>query len=103
VGSPRHVGHLAASLSLLEGQLVPALEVHYLGARTTLAGARASSHALAGLTLQVRPRATPRLELLARVGNLFDTEYSDPGGEEHRQDLLTRDGRTAWLSVRLRF
>lgn len=103
VGSPRHVAHLATSLSLLEGQFVPGLEVYYLGARPTLAGAQAADHALAGLTLQVRPRAVPRLELLAKVGNLFDTEYSDPGGEEHRQDLLMRDGRTAWLSVRFRF
>jgi outer membrane receptor protein involved in Fe transport len=103
VGSPRHVAHLATSLSLLEGQLVPGLEVYYLGARPTLAGAQAADHALAGLILQVRPKAAPRLELLARVGNLLDTEYPDPGGEEHRQDLLVRDGRTAWLSVRLRF
>ena len=103
VGSPRHVAHVAASLSLLEGQLVPGLEAYYLGGRPTLAGAQAAAHALAGLTLQVRPRAVPRLELLAKVGNLFDTAYSDPGGEEHRQDLLMRDGRAAWLSARLRF
>lgn len=103
VGSPRHVAHLATSLSLLEGQLVPGLEVYYLGARPTLAGGQAADHALAGLTLQVRPKAVPRLELLAKVGNLLDREYSDPGGEEHRQDLLMRDGRTAWLSVRFRF
>jgi outer membrane receptor for ferrienterochelin and colicins len=103
VGSPRHVAHAAASLPLLGGQLVPALEVHYLGARTTLAGAQASAYTLAALTVQVRPRTIPRLELQGRVGNVFDTDYSDPGGEEHRQDLLMRDGRTAWLSVRLRF
>jgi len=103
VGSPRHVAHLATSLSLLDGQLVPGLEVHYLSERTTLAGAQAAAHALAGLTLQVRPKAAPRLELLAKVGNLLDAEYSDPGGEEHRQDLLMRDGRAAWLSVRFRF
>ena len=103
MGSPRHVAHLATSLSLLDGQLVPGLEVHYLARGTTLAGAQTAAHALAGLTLQVRPKAAPRLELLAKVGNLLDTEYSDPGGEEHRQDLLMRDGRAAWLSVRFRF
>lgn len=103
VGSPRHVAHLALSLSLASGQLVPGLEAHYLGARTTLAGGEAGAHALAGLTLQVRPKAIPRLELVGRVGNLFDASYADPGGEEHRQDLLVRDGRTAWLSVGFRF
>jgi outer membrane receptor for ferrienterochelin and colicins len=103
VGSPRHVAHLTTSLSLLEGQFVPGLELYYLGSRPTLAGAQAAAHGLAGLSLQVRPKAAPHLELLAKVGNLLNAEYSDPGGEEHRQDLLMRDGRTAWLSVRLLF
>jgi iron complex outermembrane receptor protein len=103
VNSPRHVGHAAASLSLLGGRLVPGLEVHYLGSRPTLAGGETGSYTLAALVLQARPRAGSRLELLAKVGNLFDTVYADPGGEEHRQDILARDGRMAWASVRVRF
>jgi outer membrane receptor for ferrienterochelin and colicins len=103
VNSPRHVGHVAMSLSLLDGRLVPGLEVHYLGPRTTLAGAEVDSYTLASLVLQARPKPGSRLEVLAKVGDLFDTAYSDPGGEEHRQDVLARDGRTAWLSVRFRF
>jgi iron complex outermembrane receptor protein len=103
VNSPRHVAHLATSLSLLDGRLVPGLEMRYLGARTTLAGAEAGDRTLAALTLQVRPKPDSRLELLAKVANLLDTAYSDPGGEEHRQDLLPMDGRTVWLSVRFRF
>ncbi len=103
VNSPRHVGHLSTSLSLLGGRLVPGLEVHYLGSRATLAGAETGSYTLAGLVLQARPQTGSRLELLARVGNLFDTTYFDPGGEEHTQDVLAGDGRTAWVSVRFRF
>jgi iron complex outermembrane receptor protein len=103
VNSPRHVAHVGASLSLLGGRLVPGLEVHYLGSRATLAGTGTGAYTLAALVLQARPRAGSRLELLARVGNLFDTAYSDPGGEEHTQDVLARDGRTAWVSVRFRF
>jgi outer membrane receptor protein involved in Fe transport len=61
------------------------------------------SYTLASLVLQARPNPGSRLELLAKVSNLFDTAYSDPGGEEHVQDILARDGRTAWLSVRFRF
>ena len=65
VNSPRHLAHLATSLSLLDGRLVPGLEVHYLGPRTTLAGAEVDSYTLASLTLQARPKAGSRLELLA--------------------------------------
>ena len=103
VNSPRHVGHVAMSLSLLGARLVPGLEVHYLASRPTLAGGETGSYTLAGLVLQARPRAGSRLEMLAKVGNLFDTQSFDPGGEEHRQDVLARDGRTAWASVRFRF
>jgi iron complex outermembrane receptor protein len=103
VNSPRQVAHVGASLSLLGGRLVPGLEVHYLGSRATLAGAETGSCTLAGLVLQARPQAGSRLELLARVANLLDTQYGDPGGEEHVQDVLARDGRTAWFSVRFRF
>jgi outer membrane receptor for ferrienterochelin and colicins len=102
-GSPRHVGHLAMSLSLLRGRLVPGLDVQYLGSRPTLAGGDSGSYTLAGLVLQARPQAGSRLELLARVGNLFGSEYFDPGGEEHVQDVLARDGRSAWVNVRFRF
>jgi outer membrane receptor for ferrienterochelin and colicins len=102
-GSPRHVGHAAVSLSLLGGRLVPGLEVHYLGSRPTLAGGETGSYTLGGLVLQAWPQAGSRLELLARVGNLFDSESFDPGGEEHVQDVLARDGRSAWVSVRFRF
>jgi len=103
VNSPRHLAHLATSVSLLGGRLSPGLELHYVGARATLSGADASAYTLTSLTLQLRPVRDGRLELLARVANLFDTAYSDPGGEEHVQDLLARDGRTAWLSARFRF
>ena len=103
VNSPRHVAHVAMSHSFLEGRLVPGFEVHYLGPRPTLSGAEVGSYTLAGVILQARPKPGSRLELLAKVGNLFDTAYFDPGGEEHQQDVLARDGRTAWLSVRFRF
>jgi outer membrane receptor for ferrienterochelin and colicins len=103
VNSPRHVARLGASLPLFDGQLVPSLEVRYVGARATFTGARADSYTLANLTLQIRPTALKHLELQAKVSNLSDAVYADPGGEEHRQDTLPQDGRTAWVSVRFRF
>ena len=101
--SPRHLAHLATSLSLVDGRVAPGLELRHVGTRATLAGAEAGSYTLASLTLRIRPEADSRLELFGRVDNLFDTTYADPGGEEHQQDVLARDGRTAWLSVRYRF
>jgi outer membrane receptor for ferrienterochelin and colicins len=39
------------------------------------------------------PDLVRRLGLTAGVYNLFDTRFSDPGSEEHRQDALLQDGR----------
>jgi hypothetical protein len=94
---------VAASLSLAGGRVAPGLEMRYLGPRTTLSGAEAKSYTLTDVVLLLRPHATGRVELMAKVSNVFDDAYSDPGGEEHVQDLLARDGRTAWFSVRFRF
>jgi outer membrane receptor protein involved in Fe transport len=82
---------------------VPSLEVRYFGSRPTIGGARVGSCTLANLGLQVRPSSLKRFEVLAKLSNLSDAAYADPGGAEHRQDVLAQDGRTAWLSVRYRF
>jgi iron complex outermembrane receptor protein len=103
VNSPAHLAHVAASFSLAGGRVAPGLEMRYLGPRTTLGGVEAKSYTLTDVVLLLRPQATGRFELLAKVSNVFDRAYSDPGGEEHVQDLLARDGRTAWVSVRFRF
>jgi outer membrane receptor for ferrienterochelin and colicins len=36
----------------------------------------------------------PGLSLSAHVGNLFDSDYAYPGGDEHRQNVIAQDGRT---------
>lgn len=103
VGSPRHLGALSASLALADSQVLPGLAVRHVGERPTFSGQGAGSHTLADLTLLCRPRAVKGLELAVRVRNLFDSAYGDPGGEEHVQDLITQDGRTFRLDVRLTF
>jgi hypothetical protein len=40
-----------------------------------------------------------RLRLLAAVRNLFDTAYSDPASEEHRQAVIPQDGLTARVGL----
>lgn len=43
------------------------------------------------------------MELIGLVANLFDVDYSDPGSEEHIQDLLAQNGRDVRLKLRYRF
>jgi outer membrane receptor protein involved in Fe transport len=48
-------------------------------------------------------RLPGRLEASAKVDNLFDRRYGDPGREEHVQDLLFQDGRTFRVELLWRF
>jgi iron complex outermembrane receptor protein len=102
-GSPRHVGYLGVSAAWIDDQLVSSLELRYVGERPALEDVNIAAYARFDVTLLVRPRFAPRWELQCKVTNLLDTNYADPGGNEHRQRALWQDGRTAWAGLRLRF
>jgi iron complex outermembrane receptor protein len=41
--------------------------------------------------------------LSASVYNLFNNQYSDPGGQEHLQDLIQQNGRAFQIKAAWRF
>lgn len=51
----------------------------------------------------LQPKAPHGLELSGSAYNLFDTKYSDPGGDEHKQDSIEQDGRTFRVKLTYRF
>lgn len=75
--------------------------------RLTVLDTRTASFTLAGAVLRSAPGAIRlgRGELAAslRIGNLFDTVYSTPGGYEHVQKGIRQDGRHAVLRLEGRF
>ncbi|HET9822392.1 MAG TPA: TonB-dependent receptor, partial [Burkholderiaceae bacterium] len=72
------------------------LQWQVIGARYTVAGTRMPSHALVDATLNWAPAGRP-WTLAASIFNLFDRAWADPGGAEHVQDTLARDGRIVEL------
>ena len=98
VNSPRHLAKLNYSAPVWGDSLRTGLELQYTGSRKTLAGGTASSHLLTNLTL-LNESLAKNLELSATIYNLFDKRYSDPGGEEHVQDLIAQDGRNYRLKL----
>jgi len=98
VNSPRHLVKLNSSLPVWGDRLRTGLELQYTGGRKTLAGGIANGHLLANLTL-LSEQLTKNLELSATLYNLFGTRYSDPGGQEHVQDLIAQDGRSYRLKL----
>jgi iron complex outermembrane receptor protein len=57
---------------------------------------------LTNLTL-LGERLAENLDLSASIYNLFDKRYSDPGAQEHVQDLIAQDGRSYRFKLNYRF
>jgi iron complex outermembrane receptor protein len=100
VNSPRQVASASVTMPLGAGNL--GVFARHLGQRPTLDGATAPAYTVFGATLLARPFSN-RVVMMAQIQNLFNVSYADPGGEEHAQDLIARDRRTARLGLRYRF
>ena len=90
--APRSLLKLHSSAPLPWPGAVVALEWQRVGERLSLLGATLPAHQVTGLTLRLAPMGRS-WSMTAGVSNAFNTRYADPGGPEHSQDLLARDGR----------
>jgi iron complex outermembrane receptor protein len=100
--SPRHLAKLNLTSPLPGTAWRGGLEWQYTDQRRTLAGNETPPYALANLTLS-SVRLLKGLEVSASLYNLFDKAYSDPGGEEHLQDVIPQDGRGWRLKLDYRY
>jgi iron complex outermembrane receptor protein len=99
--SPRHVAKARMSLAgPTRGSFISA-EGEYLSRRQTVVGTEVPGAAVINLTL-TQPLGR-RAELVATVRNLFDTAYADPASDQHRQEAIPQNGRTARIGLRWTF
>jgi outer membrane receptor for ferrienterochelin and colicins len=98
--SPAHVAKVAVILPLLSRRAHVGLEGQYIGTRMTQYHQPLPGFFVDHATLSLA--ATPRLDFSLHIHNLFDTNYADPGSEEHVQDRIAQDGRTLTLKMKLR-
>jgi iron complex outermembrane receptor protein len=78
------------------------LDVQHVSSRLALDGSTVDSYTKLGTSLRFKPPASG-LVLALTVTNLLDTDYSDPGGEEHRQSAIPQDGRLWRIRVSYEF
>lgn len=96
--SPQHLAKLNVRAPLLDSRASVALQLQYMGARSTLADGEAASHVTADATVLWRTRPERWTVSLAAY-NLLDAAYGDPAPPELRQDLVPREGRTFHLKA----
>jgi outer membrane receptor for ferrienterochelin and colicins len=104
--SPRHVakgrislpGPTARSFVSLEGQYMTSrATLARPGADGTLVAGRVSGAATANVTV-VQPLGRT-WELSGGIRNLFDNKYADPVSDQHVQDAVAQNGRTARIGL----
>ena len=99
--SPRHVAKARISLAgPTRGSFISA-EGEYWSSRKTVVGTEVEGSAVVNLTWTQPLGRTA--ELFATVRNLFDAEYADPASDQHRQDVIPQNGRTARIGIRWTF
>jgi iron complex outermembrane receptor protein len=96
--SPRHVLKGRLILPTVRAGASLAVEIERLSARKTLGGAQVDAATLVGLNV-VEPLGRS-VALTARIRNVLNRRYWDPGSEEHVQDAIEQNGRTVTVGVR---
>jgi len=96
--SPRHMAKGRISLPGPTARSFVSVEGLYLSPRNTLAGLKVPAEATINVTvLQPLGRSW---ELSGGVQNIFDAQYADPASDQHRQDAIPQNGRTARIGLR---
>jgi iron complex outermembrane receptor protein len=102
VDSPEHLVKFDLTAPLYQEKVFATLDCQIMSDRITLAGQTDPSYGTVNFTLFSR-QLIKGLDLSASVFNLFNARYSDPGGQEHLQDLIQQDGRTFQIKATYRF
>ena len=96
--SPRHVVKGRLILPTVRAGSSLAVEIERMSSRRTLAGAQVDPATLVGLNI-VEPLGRS-VAVTARIRNLLNRRYLDPGSEEHVQDSIEQNGRTFTVGLR---
>ena len=99
--SPRHIAKVRISLAGPTRGSFVSVEGQYLSSRHTIIGPSVP-HA-ATLNLHIIQPLGQFWQLFGGVQNAFGAAYLDPVSENHRQDAIAQNGRTARIGVRWKF
>lgn len=99
--SPRHIAKGRISLPAAGRGSFVSVEAQYLSSRTTVAGPPVSAAATVSVHF-VHPIGRS-WELFGGVPDAFNAKYSDPVSEQHEQDAIEQNGRTARVGLRWKF
>lgn len=100
--SPRHLAKLNLTVPLLQRRLLAGWESQYSGPRMTLGANNLGGFSVSNLTLSAH-NLGKHTDLSLSLYNLFDKNYSQPGGPSLLQDSLRQQERSFRIKVGYKF
>ena len=91
--SPKQLGKVTLSIPLVVRRLFASADAQYVSKRRTVAQTDLGGYLLVNLTLFTR-KLTERMDISGGLYNVFDKNYAESGGIEHREISIPQDGRS---------
>jgi len=101
VNSPRNLANLSLSAPAFSHRSHFTTELQYVGERVTVVGERLGDYLKTNAVFHAR-EVVPRVDVTARINNLFDIQYEDACSTEFLQTKLPQDGRSFVLKLTYR-
>ena len=99
--SPKQLGKVNLSIPLAQRKLFMGLDAQYVSERRTIAQTNLGGYFIMNLTFFAR-KLTENWDISGSLYNLFDKQYAESGGTEHRETTIPQDGRSFRIKLSYR-
>jgi outer membrane receptor for ferrienterochelin and colicins len=99
--SPKQLAKINLSIPLVQRKFFASVDGQYVSRRRTIAQTDIGGYAVVNLTFFTR-KLTENCDISASLYNLFDKQYAESGGLEHRETAIPQDGRSFRIKLTYR-
>jgi outer membrane receptor protein involved in Fe transport len=99
--SPKQLANVNLSIPLVQRKFFASVDGQYVSKRRTIAQTDLGGYLVMNLTLFTR-KLTEKMDFSAGLYNIFDKQYAESGGIEHRETSIPQDGRSFRLKLTYR-
>jgi outer membrane receptor for ferrienterochelin and colicin len=99
--SPKQLGKINLSIPVVRPKFFASVDGQYVGERRTIAQTELGGYFVMNVTLFSR-KLTENCDISGGLYNLFDKQYAESGGLEHRETAIPQDGRSFRIKLTYR-
>ncbi len=99
--SPKQLGKVNLSIPLVQRKFFAGVDAQYVSKRRTIAQTDLGGYLVVNLTFFTR-KLTENCDISGSLYNLFDKQYAESGGLEHRETSIPQDGRSFRIKLTYR-